>query len=236
MLRTIVLSACSFGLASACDFCGGAAAIRSTPAGGAWSSPATWQGNVVPRAGDPVVITEGGTVTLDAVTPALASVKIGGVLRAAAAVDSALTAGWIMVDGAGSRLEAGSETQPYARRLVITLTGTDRAVNVTGVAPFTSGSKFLMAMNGGAIALHGASRDKTPWTVLGAHAAAGATQLTLAMAPISWAVGDQICIAPTGFEPMEAERVTITGSNIRRTDTETVAPVEIGRALCRERV
>lgn len=48
----------------------------STSAGGAWSSPATWAGNVVPDGGDDVLIADGTTVVID--TAAVArSVTVG---------------------------------------------------------------------------------------------------------------------------------------------------------------
>lgn len=48
----------------------------STTAGGAWSSPATWAGNVVPDGGDDVLIADGATVVID--TAAVArSVTVG---------------------------------------------------------------------------------------------------------------------------------------------------------------
>ena len=195
---------------SACDFCGGPNAVRSAPGGGAWSSPSTWAAGAVPLAGSQVLIEPGSTVVLDVVTPALKSLVVEGVLRAAADRDVGMTADYIIAMGAGAVLEVGSASAPYTRRCVITLTGSDRAANISGVAPLTTGSKVLMSMDGGRIDLHGASRAKTPWTTLGATAAAGATAITLAAAPVYWAVGDQLCIAPTGFDPLQAERVTIT--------------------------
>jgi hypothetical protein len=53
-----------------------AKAISSTATGGAWSSPATWAGNVVPDGGDDVLIADGATVVID--TAAVArSVTVG---------------------------------------------------------------------------------------------------------------------------------------------------------------
>jgi hypothetical protein len=70
------------------------------------------------------------------------------------------------------------------------------------------GTKFLGAM-GGVIEIHGASARKASKTLLNANVAPGATRLMVADAP-GWAVGDQIVVAPSGFEPREAEVVTIT--------------------------
>src|ERR1051325_102412 len=48
--------------------------------GGLWSNPATWSGGVVPAGGDPVIIANGDTVTIDTAVPAagsLASLTVG---------------------------------------------------------------------------------------------------------------------------------------------------------------
>jgi hypothetical protein len=81
----------------ACGYCGGTAAIRATPVGGSWSSPATWEGGVLPAAGAPVVIPAGAQALLDVATPALRSLKITGVLTASSTLDTAITAGWVMI-------------------------------------------------------------------------------------------------------------------------------------------
>ena len=43
-----------------------AAAIASTGTGGAWNSPGTWTGNIIPAGGDAVTITTGATVDIAA--------------------------------------------------------------------------------------------------------------------------------------------------------------------------
>jgi hypothetical protein len=50
--------------------------FSSTATGGAWSSPATWAGNVVPDAGDDVMIADGATVVIDTAT-VVRSVTVG---------------------------------------------------------------------------------------------------------------------------------------------------------------
>ncbi|MEM8861601.1 MAG: G8 domain-containing protein, partial [Chloroflexota bacterium] len=92
---------------------------------------------------------------------------------------------------------------------IITLTGTNEDENISGEAPLNSGTKFLMIMEGGQLELHGSSRDKVSWTQISAHANAGSTAITLAE-PVNWEAGDQIVIAPSGFDPREAEQVTVT--------------------------
>ena len=59
------------------------ATITSTTTGGLWSASTTWNGGVVPTAGDNVIIADGATVTIDLSTPVLASLTIGtsGILQ-----------------------------------------------------------------------------------------------------------------------------------------------------------
>jgi len=199
----------------ACGYCGGSAAVTATATGGLWSAPATWVGAAVPSANQPVVIPEGSVVILDAGSAALQSLKVGGTLRVAPERDAALTTGWLMVEGAGARFEVGTPADPYTHRFTLTLTGTNPAINVTGVAPLDTGTKFLMAMNGGVLALHGASREKRSFTVLEGSVGSGATSATLAHTPTGWAVGDQVVIAPSGFNVFESEVVTLTAVNDR---------------------
>ena len=207
-MRHLAITCLAIATVPACDFCGGTSANRSV-GNGAWSTSAVWSKGRPPIAGEQVVIDAGFTVVLDGTTPALKSLVVEGVLRADDTRDVAMTADYVLAMGAGSRLEIGTEADPFDYQCTITLTGSDPAANISGTGALATGSKVLMAMDGGTIRLHGAARAKTPWTVLGATAAAGATTLTLSAPPTAWAVGDVLCIAPTGFEPTEAERRTI---------------------------
>jgi cell migration-inducing and hyaluronan-binding protein len=158
-----------------------------------------------------VTIPAGASVLLDVDTPVLDGVMVHGELVFEDKAGVGLSAQWVMIMGPGSVLRAGSESGPYFNQTHITLHGTDRARNVSGEpAPWNSGNKFLMAMDGGTLALHGASRAKTAWTKLGATAAAGATTLTLERADTGWSVGDKLVVGPTGFSATTAEEVTIT--------------------------
>jgi hypothetical protein len=210
--RTLLAGLLFFSAGSyyACDYCGGDAAIRPLPAGGLWSSPATWPNGTIPGPGAQIMIPENTTVILDTATPALKSLKISGILKTSPLHDTALSADWVMIDGPGARLEAGSSLQPTDRLFTLTLTGSDPTINVTGTAPMNTGTKFLIAMNGGSLELHGQTAKKRPFSVLNGSLAAGATSLTLAHEPTNWAIGDRLGLAPSGFSALEAEVVTIT--------------------------
>ncbi|WP_218081586.1 G8 domain-containing protein [Anthocerotibacter panamensis] len=173
-----------------------------------WSDPATW-GGVLPQAGSVVTIPAGQTVLLDISPPALKSLTVQGQLTFDKR-DLNLTSDWIMVMGSGSELRIGTEQAPYRNRAVITLTGNDTTVNVMGM-----GNKFLGAMGGGLINIHGVT--KTSWARLNSNAAIGSRQISLDRG-VNWQPGDRIVLASTNFNPYEAEVTTITGINKSRTN------------------
>jgi hypothetical protein len=168
-------------------------------ANGRWGDAATWGGRV-PADGDIVMIPRGKTVELAGATARLNGMWVDGALTFGDA-DLALTSKFIMVTG---RLQAGTEVQPYARRAVITLTGTDTAQDVMSM-----GTKLIGVMNGGLLKLHGEQR--LAWSQLAAHAEVGATNLTLKDSAATWRAGDQLVLVASGFDPREAEVVTVTG-------------------------
>ena len=169
-----------------------------------WSDPATWGGQL-PAAGATITIPAGRTVVLDAQTPALAGLRIQGTLVAANA-DVAITAGYIIVDG--GRLEIGTATTPFARRAVITLTGTTTAAPTPSLAHF--GNKVL-AVQGGSVSLHGREVG-TAWTRLAADVTAGAGSITLADAP-RWSIGDRLVVATSTRQMNQTEVVEIAAIN-----------------------
>jgi plastocyanin/3D (Asp-Asp-Asp) domain-containing protein len=170
-----------------------------TATGTRWSNPAAWGGSV-PTAGAAVVIPAGTTMILDISPPPLASLRVDGTL-VFSDTDLKLSANWIMVHG---RFQVGSAQQPFRSKATITLTGNNKTEDIMGM-----GTKFLGTMGAGVIELHGWRRDAVSWTHLAATAAPGATQLRLAE-PVDWRVGDEIVIAPSGTDPLEAEKVTVT--------------------------
>lgn len=163
-----------------------------------WSNPNTWAGKI-PAAGDDVTIPAGQTVILNTSPPALSSLNIMGTLIFSDDQDINLTAKAIMVHG---KLQIGTETAPYMRRAVITLTGNDTSQDVMGM-----GTKVLGAMMGGTIDIHGKPVNNS-WTRLAQTAIVGATTLVLQDAP-TWQQGDQLVVASTDYDPTQAEVVTI---------------------------
>jgi hypothetical protein len=163
-----------------------ATAAAAIPTGAKWSDPATWGGRV-PAAGSIAVIPRGKQVVLDVDPPALAGIDVAGTLLVADR-PLKLTAGYIVVKGT-FRMGA-SATAPFRSKAVITLTGAPGG-DVMGM-----GTRGII-VHGGRLQLFGGA-PAVPWTVLSAHAAAGATRMSLAKAP-GWQPGDQLVVGPTNF-------------------------------------
>lgn len=165
-----------------------------------WSDPATW-GGAVPAAGSAVVIPHGQSVVLDT-SVEIASLELHGRLEVARQ-DVSITAGFIMLHG--GELVAGSVVDPFAQKLTITLTGTDRTV-MPGL-----GGRGIGVMGGGRLELIGAVPTLS-WTMLapGYTANVGDTIITTESAT-GWQVGNEIIITSTDFDYAQTEQRTITG-------------------------
>ena len=178
---------------------------------GNWSNSATW-GGTLPASGDDVVIGTGKNVVLDTDPPALGRIDIAGRLQFQRA-NRTLTARHIMVHH--GELEIGTVSQPFAQKATIVLTGTNETENIL-IHGESTGTKGLVVMHG-TLRLHGARASAASWTKLSANAGPNATQISVLNTSTGWRVGDQIVIAPSGFNPQEAEKRTITavsGRNI----------------------
>ncbi len=167
------------------------------------AAPKSWKLNY-PTAGS-VTIRAGDTVLLDT-NIALENLTILGQVICADKNLSA-SANWIMVHGL---LQCGTPAAPFTKKLTITLTGADTNQNVMGM-----GTKFLGAMGGGKIVLHGENRDG--WTRLAATANRGVSTIALKEAP-PWRAGDSIVVVSTGFRAEHAEErqiAAISGNQVR---------------------
>lgn len=170
-----------------------------------WSSPTTWQG-AIPMAGEIVTVPAGSDILLDTDLPELGGLIVRGKLSFARQ-DLALSSRWILIDG-GS-LHIGAEDALHTDQVVITLTGSEDEENTAGSPPPHMGKKFFGVINGGRLEMHGARAHARNWTQLTAHAPADSTQLEVAD-EVDWKTGDRLVIAPSGFDPLEAEEVTVT--------------------------
>ena len=156
-----------------------------------------------PKTGS-VTIPAGDVVTLDT-NVALSDLTIEGQVICADQ-NLSVSANWIMVHGL---LQCGTTVVPHGKTLTITLNGAASTTSIMGM-----GTKFLGAMTGGKIELHGEARQG--WTRLAATANKGATQITLKTAP-AWRAGDSIVIASSDYRAEHAEErviAAITGTTV----------------------
>lgn len=159
-----------------------------------WSDPASWPSGRVPIADEVVTIPQRVRMRLDVAPPALGGLDIQGELEADSTRDLSLTVEWIKVAGT---FRIGSEAAPFPRRAVITLTGSGFGEAITGM-----GRRVLGVVPGGQLELHGPVRRA--WTRLASSTTPGSVTLTVAT-DVDWRVGDRIAIAPSGFDPFQAE-------------------------------
>lgn len=160
----------------------------------AWSDAGTWSGRLPGRDTD-AVIAHGRTVVVDQDVHVRSLTVFGTLLFAARALK--LRSGWILVAGAGV-LRAGSLERPRHQPLTLTLDGSADG-NVHGL-----GSRFLAAVRGGTIDLHG--RRCESWVLLGDSPMVGSRFLRTAD-PVDWHARDRIAVASGGAElPLVEER------------------------------
>ncbi len=155
-----------------------------------------WSDSGLPTSGN-VTVAAGQSIILDRNID-LASLSIYGEL-VCADKDLAVSSGWISVHG---RFACGTKANPYTKKLTVTLTGSDQAANVMNM-----GTKFLGAMGGGRIELHGEPRKG--WARLAKTASRGTRSITLSEA-MPWRVGDKIVLVSTDFHFNHAEERTIS--------------------------
>lgn len=163
-----------------------------------WSDPATWGGKL-PAPGDAVTVEAGRTLIIDQ------DINVGSLLVWGTAIverrDISIGAEWILVEGAGA-LIAGSAERPFKQQLHVTLCSNASGRNACAHPQL--GTKFLAALNGGTIDLHGEAR--TSWVPLGNSTAPGHDTLRLAQ-PVDWRAGEHIAIASGADHSLLEERL-----------------------------
>jgi len=183
----------------------------------AWSAESTWDYESLPTGGDSVYVPEGMHLLVDIdATPVLNLVLVEGSMIFAPDSDSnhmrTFDAHYIFVKG--GYLEVGTEEFPYTSKLIITMHG-DRSDPEIPIY----GSKVLAVRNG-ILDIHGVPRSPT-WTELETTAAPGSNTITLHTA-VDWEVGEEIVIAPTGYESFEAEVRIIAGIDRSNVDNPII--------------
>lgn len=169
-----------------------------------WSDVNSWTNNVLPIAGDDVLIPENSVVVIDQ-NINVKSITVKGKLIIDINKDIAISANYIILDGASAYFEWGTETVPYTNKGVITLRGTNKTVTIPGTS---INYKAIVAGNNARLELHG--NTKTSWTRLAANAQANQNQITILDANSGWVVGDEILIVSSRLNWREAEKRIIT--------------------------
>ncbi len=172
---------------------------------GSWQDTNIWTNGVLPTLNDEVLIPANMIIELNGEVVAK-YVEVHGTLKATylpvtdAWIDMTTKAIHVMD---GGHFEIGTAANPYYGDCLITLIGNDPYEIICS----SMGAKFIGAMSGGRIDLHG--KPKTCWTQLDTTAHIGATEITL-KEPVNWQLGDEIVIASSTINWFEAEKRVIT--------------------------
>jgi hypothetical protein len=170
----------------------------------------------VPAGGAKVQVLPGHVVTYDVLAPAelvIRSLHIAGTVTFAADKPTQLNVGLIKIEDSDSTDEEGFDCDEHAdepapdRPRPALLVGTPERpiaagaralIRLTYIAGMKKESCPAIVCCGGRMDFHGAPLSRT-WVKLGATAAKGAREVTLADPVAGWKVGDRIIVTPTKF-------------------------------------
>ncbi len=156
-----------------------------------WSADSTWSPMGAPGTSDDVLVGLGSTVALNNNNVAR-TVQVTGSLTADSTA-SRLTTDWLLVNGPRSSFTVGSQAQPFLGDFELRL-----AANMQSPPILGGGTKFLMAMNGGNVHLHG--KSKTSWTRLQSIDGTSPSGADIVVDNAKgWGKGDEIVVAYTGY-------------------------------------
>ncbi len=188
---------------------------------GSWSDPRTWEGGIVPKPTDSVLVPPGVKVTVASAEQAK-TVAVRGVLSVAA---GALTANTIQILPDGY-LELGRSGQPVTAKLVL---GGERLSKADD--PEQHGAGLLVL--GRFVAC---GEAKTPFVRLAVAPSVGATTLTLSQPAQGWKAGDTLAIPDTrsparrGKSAGQSEKATISSLSLDGKTVTLTAPLKFAHA------
>ncbi|QDU31450.1 hypothetical protein ETAA8_66080 [Anatilimnocola aggregata] len=229
MLRSVSLvNACFLCLATLLTAHAAEIPVIQSAGSGNWSAPASWKGGKVPGGNVKVQILPGHIVTYDvdaADDLVIRSVHIAGTLRFDPAKKTRLNVGLIKVQDSDDTDEEGfdceghvAEPEPGKARPALLVGTPDEPIATNGralirltmVDGLNKESCPAIVCCGGQMDFHGLPMNRT-WVKLGATAAKGDLQITLAEPVTGWRVGDQLILTPTqndyGDDPVTEKRV-----------------------------
>jgi len=169
-----------------------------------WSDPTIWPNGVLPTAGQNVFVLNTWHLMLDVDTPIFHYVEINGLLEFDRTKNVSLSSEWIFVRG--GKLVSGSEEYPIPPNIfhTITLHGHPNSDEFAFSNDVEGGNKVLAIT--GEVQMHG--YPKTPYSFLSQNAYPGDSFIFVDS--VDWSVGDEIVIAPSGFDNTEDEVFVIT--------------------------
>ena len=169
-----------------------------------WSNATQWPGEVVPQAGDNVIIPGEWTIKLDVSTASLGTLEVRGDLYFDETQDNlVLTAQRIWVTG--QLFIGNSTTERYTNQAKILLTG-KRNSKALVLGPVQDAGNKVLAVTGN-LTMYGALVNNV-YVRLQAPANVGDTTITVP-STIDWKVGDLIVIAPSQRIETQYETRTI---------------------------
>lgn len=159
-----------------------------------WSDPETWGGDFPPIEGDAVYVPQGMVLMVDQSTPKVKIIIVEGTLTFADEAEMTVQAEIIMVNY--GTFQIGTEDYPYRNKLTIILYGGyyDRQIPVFG--------NKVIGCHACQFDIHGKPRIRT-WTELSDTITAGSNTVKL-MDAVDWTVGEQIVVASTSYDHLEA--------------------------------
>ncbi len=174
--------------------------IKSKPAGGLWSNPATWDLGRVPNGNDLVEIPAGSNVTYDQVSDVtIPCVNVNGSLMFSTNASTRLKVSNMLVLPSGY-LEIGKEGFPVDPAVSAEIIIADTPLN-TAIDPEQYGTSILGL---GKVRIFGAVKNQT-FMRLATEPRAGDTTLLLSQAVSGWKIGDRL-ILPDTRDLKDAER------------------------------
>ncbi|KAI6655737.1 Fibrocystin-L-like [Oopsacas minuta] len=171
-----------------------------------WSNPEDWPLNLVPQAGEDVIIESTWRMHLDYTPPDLGTVYVYGELTFDDNQDVNFTANIILIQGPNAHLIIGTAQSHFTHKAIITLTGNRYSEEVVLSRTMNLGSKALGIF--GNASLYGIPHEYT-WLKLNETAEPESTEIHLNRMPLDWNVGDMIVIAATGYNADNTETATI---------------------------
>ncbi len=184
--------------------------VRSAKSG-AWSDPATWAEQRLPRAGDMVQVRAGHSVVYDVESDqAIRMIHVAGTLSFSRRKSTRLDVGLIKIQAGDEATEDGFNCDAHSAPAGGTPAGPRPALEIgTPQEPIPAGITTQIRLThfpgtdrdalpaiincGGRWDAHGAPMDRT-WVKLGASTQPGASVVTLAQPVSGWRVGDRVIL------------------------------------------